>query len=442
MFRYLYIVLVFTAFSASCTTSPMNQPFGEVQHTEFDITACLNGTADSYPCSNIDLYAQLTPEDLLGNQLNDVWAWKDSETKKEYALVGMNDGVTIVDISEPDNPVVIGKLIEPPGLTLKFEAGPVFHHDDGGGFKKISAWRDIKVYKDHMFVISEQNDHGLQIFDLRTLKNITAPPVELTNYLLYNRFGNAHNIAINENTGFAYVIGATNGEICARNGALHIINISTPASPEFAGCHFEETTGGITRAGYLHDTQCVVYNGGDNKYLGRELCFNSGETTLMISDVTDKENPNTVSNSSFEGSSYLHQGWLSEDHNYFFMNDEGDERKFHHPTRTYIWELQNLENPTMAGFYEHPTLSVDHNLYIKEGLMYQANYSGGLRILDISNPDPDQIGELGFFDTTPGTDAAIFTGLWSVYPWLDNGKIIVSDINNGLFILKFNQSNE
>lgn len=221
-----------------------------------------------------------------------------------------------------------------------------------------------------------------------------------------------------------------------------MINLhENPLQPTFAGCYFEEEAGGISGSlpGYIHDTQCVVYNGPDTEYQGRELCFSSSETTFTITDVEDKQNAFTVFNNTYPGNQYAHQGWLSEDHRYFFMNDELDERYNHTQTRTFVWNVQELENAEFVGYYQHNTIASDHNLYIDGSLMYQANYTAGLRILDVTNPMPSAITELGFFNTTPNNNQPEFAGLWSVYPWLTGNKIIVSDLNNGLFILRYKQ---
>ena len=431
MFRYLLLSLLFTLFLSACGTESASDPE--------PLATCSNGMADTFTCSNIDLQAIVSPAELIGEKLNDTWGWTDSQTQKEYALVGLTDGVTFVDITEPSLPVVIGKLTEPAAASSKIAEPPqILRHDDSGGLKGESAWRDLKVYKNHLFITSEQNNHGLQIFDLTQLRDQGNPPVMFTDYQLYSKFGNAHNIAINEETGFAYITGSTSGELCAENGALHIVDITSPKSPEYAGCHLEESAGGFTRNGYVHDTQCVIYNGPDQKYLGREICFSSSELSFLISDVTDKSNPITLSNSTFAGRNYLHQGWLTNDHSRFFMNDELDEIRLDQPTKTYIWSLDDLKNPEMIGFYTHSAKSIDHNLYIRNETMYQANYTAGLRIFDVSNPQPDQINEIGFFDTTPDNDDAEFAGLWSVYPWYRSHKIVVSDIDHGLFILTFN----
>lgn len=443
MFRYCAVSILIIAVLTGCSSST---PTGPNDNSEPDVpllAECIGGFAYVYPCNNIDLYAKLTPAELgaestdnISAALNDIWGWIDPQTDREYALVGLTDGISIVDVTNPGEPVVVAKALEIPSQNKS--EGPVMqHHDDGDGFKEASAWRDMKVYQNYMYVVTEQ-DHGMQVFDLTRLRDIENPPVQLREDYHYTRFGNAHNIAINEETGYAYVVGSTRGETCAEQGGLHMINLhENPLQPTFAGCYFDEEAGGRTRDGYIHDTQCVIYEGADSRFSGDEICFSSAEQTFLITNVSDKTEPATISNTTYPGASYTHQGWLTEDHRYFFMNDEGDEIATGNNTRTYVWRVYNLEVPEFLGFYEHSTRAIDHNLYIKGDLMYQANYTAGLRILDVSNPIPSAVNEVGFFNTTPNNNRPEFAGLWSVYPWLTGDKVIVSDINNGLFILRY-----
>jgi len=418
------------------------------QMVDSELIECVNGMAASFPCDNVGLYSVLTPEELLSKssgdlepRLNDIWGWIDPVTEKEYALVGLSDGISIVDVTKPEKPVVMAKLLD--NLSAGKQKTAVqrfpwlFNHDEEDGFKEASIWRDIKVYQNTLYMVSEEENAGLQVFDLTRIRDIQSPPAMLTEDTRYTKFGNAHNIAINEETGFAYVVGSTSGETCAERGGLHMISLSeNPLNPQYAGCYFEEAAGGWTINGYIHDTQCVVYEGPDLKHSGREICFSSSETTFSITDVDDKNNPFTIFNSTYDGSAYSHQGWLTEDHRYFIMNDEVDELTTGNNTRSYVWDVRNLENAEIVGFYEHPTQAVDHNLYINNDIMYQANYTAGLRVLDVSNPLPEAMQEIGFFNTTPNNNRTEFEGLWSVYPWLSGDKVIVSDIRNGLFILK------
>ncbi|MGF1671833.1 MAG: choice-of-anchor B family protein, partial [Balneolaceae bacterium] len=321
--------------------------------SEPPFSACENGMVlNQYPCNNVGLYARVSLDQLGGVRGNDLWAWTDPQTRKEYALVGLTDGVSIVDVTNPAEPLVIGKLLE---STHQANSHAIVHHaplhdEESGGFKDASAWRDIKVYRNYMLVVSEERNHGMQVFDLTRLRGVESAPAVFTEDALYDKIGNAHNVAVNEESGYAYIVGSTTGEECAEFGGLHIVNINNPLQPEFAGCHIEPEAGGVIANGYIHDTQCVIYRGPDARFRGRELCFSSSERKFLISDVTDKSNPETVAVLSYDGNQYSHQGWLSEDHGYFYMNDELDELNQNHNTRTYIWDLQDLENPDMIGF--------------------------------------------------------------------------------------------
>ncbi len=322
---YYSILFTFILALSGCSSSTSTDP--DVDNgTDINmplLIGCEDGFADGFPCGNIDLYAKLTPAELgaesvdnVSPAVNDIWGWIDPQTDREYALVGLTDGVSIVDVTNPVEPVVVAKALE---ISSQNKSnGPVLqHHEDGDGFKGATQWRDIKVYQNYMYVVTEQ-DHGMQVFDLTRLRNIDDTPAQLREDFHYTRFGNAHNIAINEETGFAYVVGSTRGETCAEQGGLHMIDLNdNPLQPSFAGCYFDEEAGGITREGYIHDTQCVIYEGADDRFSGEEICFSSAELTFLITNVTDKAEPATISNTTYPGVNYAHQGWLSEDHRYF-----------------------------------------------------------------------------------------------------------------------------
>ena len=377
---------------------------------------CAAGEAHGWPCDKIDLAAFMPTHEIGGSRgtmANDIWGWTDPETGHEYALVGRSDGTAFVDITVPKNPVYVGNLPMTEG-------------------SRPNVWRDIKVYKDHAYVVADgAGEHGMQVFDLTQLRSAENTPVTFTETLLYDNIHSAHNIVINETTGFAYAVGSSGGgETCG--GGLHMIDIRNPAEPEFAGC-FADTSTGRRGTGYSHDAQCVIYHGPDTEHQGQEICLGSNETALSIADVTDKDDPKILSMAVYPNVAYAHQGWLSEDHTYFYMNDEGDEpQQLVEGTRTLIWDVTDLDDPVLVHEYIAETTSTDHNLYIRDNIMYQANYSSGLRILDITTPD-DPV-EIGFFDTTP-TDGG-GGGAWSIYPYFKSGVLIVTSMGEGLFVLK------
>lgn len=372
-----------------------------------------------YPCSGIDLYSFVSAEDLGGNELNDIWGWTDPQTGKEIALVGLTNGLSFVDVSDPSVPIVLGML---PTET------------------RSSIWRDVKVFKDHAFVVADNASyHGVQIFDLTQLRNITSfTTFQKTAY--YDKVGDVHNIAINEETGFAYAVGIGSASNSDYKCGAHIIDINDPLNPKFSGCLGDETTGRYGN-GYVHDGQFIVYKGPDPDYYGKEIALTSNETALGIADVSDKTNLKIISKYESNDFRYIHQGWISDDHKYFYTNDELNElRGVDAYQTTLIFDITDLDNPVLANTYRSDLRTIDHNNYIIDSLMFQSNYSTGLRVLNIA--DPIRPKEVAFFDTYPAGDKIDFIGSWSNYPYFKSKTIVVSSIEEGLFVLKINEGDD
>ncbi|MCY4000695.1 MAG: choice-of-anchor B family protein [Bacteroidetes bacterium] len=383
---------------------------------------CLNQVADVHPCHDIDLLSRVSMSDLDPDAwlMNDIWGWTDPETQRDYALVGTSGSVVFIDVTDPVNPVHLGKL---------------------SGRNGEYTWRDMKVYHGHMFVVVDGHDNGMQIFDLRQLRSDEAnATTQWTETAFYDAINTAHNIAINEETGFAYITGYTLSneseqgrlDLC-RGSGLHIVDIRDPSHPVYAGCAVDLSTGDKNN-GYTHDAQCLIYRGPDIRYQGREICIGSNETHISIIDVTDKMNPQILSAATYPFVGYSHQGWLTHDHRYFLMNDEQDElNPAVDRTRTIIWDLEDLEDPVYDSSFFFSTNSVDHNLYVYGDYMFASNYTSGLRIVDVSEIDHPQ--EIAFFDTHPYPDQGRFNGAWSLFRFPDSGTTIVSSHPYGLFVL-------
>lgn len=234
-------------------------------------------------------------EDLGVTFVNDIWGW--TSRGHDYALLGASEGVVFVDISDPKRPEVLGIL--PTAST------------EGGDF-----WRDIKVYEDYAFVVSENENHPMQVFDLTRLADVDQYTVFDADALYSGteeaEMLHAHNLNIDTDTDYAYIVGS---DSC--KGGLHMVDISDPLNPEFAGCFGDY--------GYFHDVQCVVYEGPDADYQGHEICFGSNAevvgdfnpagilNALAIVDVTDKDNPVGIAQVEYANDGYSHQGWLTQD---------------------------------------------------------------------------------------------------------------------------------
>lgn len=365
-------------------------------------TPCINGMAGNFPCNGMDLLSHLSLNDLDADAGNDSWGWTDPQGGKEYAIMGLDNGAAFVDITDPVNPIYLGKL---PTHT------------------ESSIWRDIKVYNNYAFIVSEANGHGMQVFDLTRLRNVANPPATFTEDAHYDGFGHCHNLVINEETGYAFGVGTS-----TFGGGPHFVNIQDPLNPVGAG--------GFSDDNYCHDAQVVIYDGPDADYTGKEILFGSNESILSIVDVTDKANPVGISNGFYSNTAYTHQAWLTEDKRYLILGDELDESSFGFNTRSIIFDVSDLDNPVVHFEYEANVAAIDHNGYVVGDNFYLASYRAGLRIMDISDIENENMVETKFFDTYPSDNGANFDGAWSVYPYFASGNIVISDINRGLFIVR------
>lgn len=426
-----YILILCLVLVSSC----QYEDYDDSKVIDSPLATCIDGFAKipgtdyEYSCLNYDLMGRITLEEMDAEAGNDCWGWTDSTTGREYAIMGVNNGTSFIDITDSTSPIYLGKL---PTATVD------------------SSWRDMKVYNDHVYIVSEAGDHGLQVFNLANLRGIDSEQVFSADYT-DKSFGQAHNIAINEDSGYAYIAGA-------RTKGIYALNLSNPLAPklELEGSQF----------GYSHDAQIVNYKGPDQDHFGKEIYIGSNENKVDIVDVTDKSEPKLISTFLYDHQ-YTHQAWLTDDHKYALLGDELDEvdsnyeLKADAKTRTVIIDLSDLDKPELHHDYEAETKAIDHNGYVKGTEFFLASYTAGLRVLDILNIDQKSISEIGFFNTfidhndsglpnsttvksqDPDGDhsgkkgnSSAFNGAWSVYPFFKSENIIISDINSGLFIVK------
>ena len=387
---------------------------------------CDEGRARDFECDQVDILSFVPLADIgadRGIEINDVWGWTDPESGREYALVGLENATSFVEVTDPAAPLYLGRMMMPETANR-------------------SVWRDIKVYSNHAFVVSDgAGAHGMQVFDLTRLREVEDDPRDFEADAHYDEIASAHNIVINEATGFAYSVGGGGGgETCG--GGLHMIDVREPKNPTFAGCFAHEGTG-RRGTGYTHDALCVVYAGPDADYADREICFGANETAVSIADVTEKSSPVAISRADYAdpGPSYTHQGWITDDHRFLYVGDEGDEGSLARAgtplpgTRTVILDVSDLDDPVHVGQYYGETGSTDHNMYVVGDLLYQSNYTSGLRILDISDPTAPR--EVGFIDTVPYDEGVSMSGSWSNYPFFASGTVLVTSGREGLFVVRY-----
>lgn len=401
--------------------------------------ACEDGLAlDLWACDGVDLltfFPTVQTSDQAGGDLqanlgggskieiSDSWGWTSPDTGDRYVIAGKTNGAAFFRVAEAEAGTATG-------LT--------YLGDLPNPSPSRSVWHDIKVIGDTAFVVAESVASGMLVFDLTNLDGVTEAQTWAPDTQSLLTGIESHNIVMNEDAETVYLVGGTTGldpTAAACGSGLVIVDVSNPAAPTTTGCWDER--------GYVHDAQCLRYDGPDADHTGKDLCFtsNPGNDSLSVVDVSDPANPVELSNAGYTDGGYGHQGWLSEDGAFFFYGDEGDEGGDRN-TRTMVFDVRDLDSVDAAFEWRNPlTKSIDHNLYTHDGLLYQANYSSGLRVLDTSGLydgtplSQDSLEEIAYFDVYPEHDNSGFVGSWSVYPFFEDGLVAVSAYD-GVYLLQ------
>ncbi|HEX9637690.1 MAG TPA: choice-of-anchor B family protein [Acidobacteriota bacterium] len=370
-------------------------PYAGPGHSGAPIDPGGSGYVLDFPASGISLLSWVSvPEmDPGAPGANDIWGHV-SPTGREYAIVGLQRGTAFVEVTDPLRPKLVKTIADP-----------------------LSLWSDMKSYGSYAYNVNESRG-GLQVIDLGA---IDQGRVRLVGELTEAGLQTSHNVAINEASGFLYLCGAN-----IHNGGLVAVDLADPARPHLAGSWPNA---------YVHDAQVVNYDQG--RYAGREIVFAfTGSLGLTILDATDKSDIFELSNLRYPNVSYCHQGWLSDDRRFLFVDDEGDEvRGLVATTTTYVIDVRDLEQPRLAATFTSGRPSIDHNLMVRGPFVFEANYRSGLRVFDAAKLA--QVHEAAYFDTYPDDDLPSFNGAWGVYTGLPSGVILVSDMQRGLFVLGF-----
>lgn len=362
------------------------------------------GAAGGFDALNVTLMSQVTPQQFSTNATcaanatnvcaNDVWAYV-SPSGREYAILGLRVGTGFVDVTNPWSPVIVGAISD-----------------------ASSIWSDMKTYGHYAYNMNESGG-GMQIIDL---SQIDPPARTVTLVGTLSNPQTAHTMAVNVDSGHAYLCGSNLNPGKVR---LVAVSLADPAVPVIVGQSLESM--------YVHAAQVVSYTSGP--YAGREIAFcYCGSAGLKILDVTNKANMFTMSTIVYPNTSYCHQGELTEDRRYVLIDDELDENNgLAATTTTYVVNVENLSSPQFVTSFTNGQPAIDHNQMIRGDFTYQANYTTGLRIYDISNVNNAH--EVGYFDTYPFNNSRSFNGAWGVYSRLPSGVVLISDMQGGLFVL-------
>ena len=350
-----------------------------------------NGIAGGGSGEGIALAANITMGEIdSGQDGNDCWGYT-SPSGREYALMGTTSGTSFIEVTNPGNPQIVGYIDGPNSL-----------------------WRDVKTYGSFAYIVSEGGG-GIQVI---SMSNIDNGQVSLVNTITTGGGSATHNVAIDPIRGLLARCGGGSSGLRLYDLLLN------PTNPPFVGEWSDE---------YVHDAQIHTMTTGP--YAGRTIAFccgglNGGSTNtgLDIIDITSPSSPVRLGGMQYPGGAYCHQGWLSDDEQYFYINDE----LYPGASSTFVVRVADLNNPVFVTRWTNNNAAICHNLYVTGDLIYCANYQSGLRVLDKSNPQA--LTEIAFYDTFPSGDNQSFNGLWSVYPYFESGTVIGSDIESGLFV--------
>jgi len=331
--------------------------------------------------TNTTLLGQLDLSTIHITQMNDIWGYVDG-AGNEYAIVGTRDGMSIVDVTDATNPT-----------EVFWEAG--MH----------STWRDMKVYGDYAYITTEAQE-GLLIMNLTALPNASSITTSIFNGPVGNEWFSAHNVYIDEN-GFMYIFGANRG-----NGGVLIYDLSTsPTNPN-------EVTD--IDQWYVHDG----YVANDTGYFG-----NIYEGVFSVWNVADKSNPQLIS-TALTPTTFTHNIWAGTN-GYAYSTDE--------VSGGYIgsYDMSNPVTPVLIDKIQSSPGDhiIPHNTHVVGNHLYTSYYADGVVIHDITRPH--NMVEVGQYDTSP-IHSENFVGCWGVYPFFNSGKIIATDIEEGLFVFETN----
>ena len=331
--------------------------------------------------NNITLRSQLT----YNSDMSDIWGY--AVGGNEYAIATTANATSIVNVTNPDNPIEVFNV-----------SGP------------NTFWRDPKVYGTYAYITNEAGG-GLQIIDMSALPNGTINSNDVSYWTGGNYQGNnisfstAHNIFIDE-FGVGYIVGANYGV----GGMIMVDLAANPTNPPILGIYNQR---------YVHDV-----------YVRNNIAWAAeiNDGTFSVVEVTDKNNPLilAVQNSS---STFTHNIWLSDDGNYVFTTDEVGDANIDAYDVSDLGDIQEIDR-----FQSSPGQNViPHNVFVVGNFLAISYYRDGVVIADATYPN--NIIEVGNYDTSPNFSGNGFNGCWGVYPYLPSGNLLATDIEEGLYVL-------
>ena len=332
-------------------------------------------------------------EPVYGIKYSGIWGWSDG-AGSEYAIIGSSDGYYFINVTNPALPVV---------------------SDFVAGVRDSCIWREIKTYSHYAYLISDdQSPNTFQIVDLQYLPDSV--------HVVHNSsgiFSRAHTLFVD---GDKLYCASVNGGQFFVPATMAVFSLANPELPVLLRKLDDDFT---LPSNPAHDM--LVRN--DTVYVS------AGFDGLFIFKYDAVANQFNYINSitAYPAQGYNHSSALTDDSQTLIFTDEVPEG-----LAVKSVDVSNLSNLSVNTTFSSNVGATPHNPFIVGNTCYIAYYQDGLYAFDVS--DVNNPLQLGYFDTYYQNPAGIYLspaykGAWGAYPFLPSGKMLVSDMQNGLFVL-------
>ncbi|MEY3343265.1 MAG: hypothetical protein RL090_949 [Bacteroidota bacterium] len=364
-------------------------------------TATAQTTYDSQNISFLSKWDNpaVPAEPNYGIRYNGIWGWNDG-AGREYALIGSTGGVYFIDVTNPLTPVVA---------------------DYVPGRRSGCIWREIKTYDHYAYLVSDDSPpNSLQIVDLQYLPD--SVHVVYDDNTLFER---CHTIFVEDGLLYGGIVSGGSFAGSGIQGNMSVFDLSNPTNPVFLRS-IKNDYPNLLPTNQVHD----MYVRNDTIYASSSFdglfIFRYNRTTnnfVLLASLT-----------SYPGQGYNHSSALTDDGQTLVFMDEVPNGL---PVK--VLDVSDLSNLTVTATFQSNPGPTPHNPFIVGNTCYIAYYQDGLQVYDVANPTNPV--RLGYFDTHNQTamggpyPSPAYQGAWGAYPYLPSGRVLVSDMQNGLFVL-------
>ena len=322
------------------------------------------------------------------NTYNEVWGY--AQGGREYAIIGSTMGTHVLDITD----VAQGQVNEVAFVPGAFQGVGVVH-------------RDMKTLGHHLYIVCDEGPSTLQVVDLQYLPDSVVTVYDSDDLLV-----RAHNIFIDTAQARMYS--------CGGSSQFSVYDLQDPAQPVLLLDLEADVPWWGPAVGYVHDA-----------YVRDGIAWCHDEDGFSVVDLGDVNAPQLLGSLTvYPEPGYNHSGWLHEDGTHYAMCDET------HGSRMKLLDVSDLSDIQVDTLFSTgvDTLSIAHNAVWNGDLLHVSYYHDGYWVWRLLADG--SLVEVGHYDTSLEPHAENYKGAWGVYPFLPSGRVLVSDMQTGLWVLE------